>query len=169
MRCGQQGLCALVRRYALYTNLRLHGLCTESSTGLRKGKMQDRRHYARTRTLVSEKRIDLAEPAQKPFSDGTVAVDLDPLSRPAVSRRRCLHRACPPSRITKRVIPFGTRGWSRRRLSCAPSRAEPGGCSKTHDGRARESVGGASQENIWFRRSDVPVLQRKDEAAHPSA
>jgi hypothetical protein len=38
----------------------------------------------------------------------------------AVSRRRYPHRACPPSGITKRVIPFGTRGCSRRRVSCGP-------------------------------------------------
>jgi hypothetical protein len=38
----------------------------------------------------------------------------------AISRRRCPHRACPPSGITKRVMRFGTRGCSRRRVRCGP-------------------------------------------------
>ncbi|MBK8219235.1 MAG: transposase [Myxococcales bacterium] len=44
---------------------------------------------------------------KKPFSDGTVAVDMDPLSLLSRPRRRYPRRAC---------TPFGMRGCSRRRV-----------------------------------------------------
>jgi len=72
---------------------------------------------------------------KKPFSDGTVAVDLT---------RFVIPEGGDPLSLLSRLAASVPRETETRRLS---------------------SVGGAAQENIWFRRSDVPVLQRKDEAA----
>jgi hypothetical protein len=54
---------------------------------------------------------------KKPFSDGTVAVDMDPLSLLSRLAASVPAPRLPPSGITKRVTPFGTRGCSRRRVS----------------------------------------------------
>ncbi len=45
---------------------------------------------------------------KKPFSDGTVAVDMDPLSLLSRLPRRSLRRVSPPSGLTKRVTPCAT-------------------------------------------------------------
>jgi len=101
---------------------------------------------------------------KKPFSDGTVAVDLDPLS--LLSR---LAASVPTPRLhtVRYAGVLASASKLRARLAPKPVVAP----AKPHGGRGREpaprrlSSVGAAQTDIWVRRADLPMLQRKDEAA----